>query len=619
MGRKVVGSLMIMLGLNAAGVQTGVKKAERQFDRFERKSRTTFRNAGGYASSFISKIGGLNIALSALSVGGLSAMVTKTIEADDRIAKLSHRLGASTEALSEYEYVARISGVTFRTLTLGWQRMTRRISEAANGMGEARGALKELRLDAEALNNVAPERQFEIVADALSRVKSESDRVRLAMKLFDSEGVALVQLMGEGAEGMQRMREEARRLGLTLSKEDAAAAEEASTAIDRLKASARGLWLTFARELGPEIANVANWLSRALPRAVEYAKGAFLGLKGVAQLVVGKISWLLGKYYGLFGLLPGSWGKQWAQMAKDFDDFAKFMEGRVADTATAIGKLNLFGEAGSAVSPEAAGGGKGVGAGGGGKGGFFLSGAAPGEKEFDAQAEARLAAVEKYLMSESELLFDAYAERQFAIEDAAMAGLITEEQKYAMLLALTQKYEAARTKATIKAAKDRTRYTQLLEAQNIKGVLRGLQVMTAGVANSNRKMFELNKAAAFSESIMNAYAAFNKALAQGGLFGYAAAAAIFATGMANAQAILSTSFGGGGTGSAAGGGASVPSLTTQTTDNSYAGSLGGETKDEPKRVVNIYLSALGDDKVKDLVIEAMQEADYYDEFVVRGG
>ena len=619
MGRKVVGSLMIMLGLNAAGVQTGVKKAERQFDRFERKSRTTFRNAGGYASSFISKIGGLNIALSALSVGGLSAMVTKTIEADDRIAKLSHRLGASTEALSEYEYVARISGVTFRTLTLGWQRMTRRISEAANGMGEARGALKELRLDAEALNNVAPERQFEIVADALSRVKSESDRVRLAMKLFDSEGVALVQLMGEGAEGMQRMREEARRLGLTLSKEDAAAAEEASTAIDRLKASARGLWLTFARELGPEIANVANWLSRALPRAVEYAKGAFLGLKGVAQLVVGKISWLLGKYYGLFGLLPGSWGKQWAQMAKDFDDFAKFMEGRVADTATAIGKLNLFGEAGSAVSPEAAGGGKGVGAGGGGKGGFFLSCAAPGEKEFDAQAEARLAAVEKYLMSESELLFDAYAERQFAIEDAAMAGLITEEQKYAMLLALTQKYEAARTKATIKAAKDRTRYTQLLEAQNIKGVLRGLQVMTAGVANSNRKMFELNKAAAFSESIMNAYAAFNKALAQGGLFGYAAAAAIFATGMANAQAILSTSFGGGGTGSAAGGGASVPSLTTQTTDNSYAGSLGGETKDEPKRVVNIYLSALGDDKVKDLVIEAMQEADYYDEFVVRGG
>ena len=155
----------------------------------------------------------------ALPVGALVALTKNSIDSADEIQKLNQRLGASTEALSQYKYVADLTGVSFKTLTTGWQRMTRRVAEAAQGTGEARQALAELGLDVQKLNQLKPEDQFEVLADAIMGVKNPADQVRLAMKLFDTEGVALLQTMQGGSEAMRGLRDEADTLGLTLDQE----------------------------------------------------------------------------------------------------------------------------------------------------------------------------------------------------------------------------------------------------------------------------------------------------------------------------------------------------------------------------------------------------------------
>ncbi|MBW2989618.1 hypothetical protein KY358_04855, partial [Candidatus Woesearchaeota archaeon] len=155
---------------------------------------------------------------------------------------------------------------------------------------EAKNALIELNLSAQDLNELKPEQQFEVIADALKGVENQADKVRLAMKLFDSEGVSLLQTMTEGAAGLRDMRAEANALGLTLSQEDATGAAAAKDAFARLQASVSGLGLAMARTLGPSLADVADWLRVEIPRAVHVAKTAYeeflLSFSGIEEAAI---------------------------------------------------------------------------------------------------------------------------------------------------------------------------------------------------------------------------------------------------------------------------------------------------------------------------------------------
>jgi|GEM_PF-3387566 len=265
-------------------------------------------------SGTVAKVAGI---VSGLATGAMALAVKRALDFGDGIQKLSIRLGASTEALSEYNHVAQLTGVSFEQLTTSWQRQTRRIAEAANGAGEAKDAIHELGLSAVDLAQLRPEEQFEILADALSNVESESDRVRLAMKLWDSEGVALLQTVDGGSESLRKMRDEAHQLGLTLSREQVDQMAAANDAITRMSASGTALANTLAIHLGPTIESVTNWLNVNMPSAIEFAKDAFDSLRDFilsgAQLIAGGLS----NIYEAMSVLPGSYGEAYARAAED--------------------------------------------------------------------------------------------------------------------------------------------------------------------------------------------------------------------------------------------------------------------------------------------------------------
>ncbi len=139
------------------------------------------------------------------ATAGIVLMGKSTITQVDKIQKLGIRLGESTENLSRFKFVAEQNGIAFETFAMGMQRQQRRISEAAKGLGEAKDALKELGLNAENLNQLTVTEQFTEITKAMESVKNTSDRTRLSMKLFDSEGVALAQIMDQGAIAMQNI------------------------------------------------------------------------------------------------------------------------------------------------------------------------------------------------------------------------------------------------------------------------------------------------------------------------------------------------------------------------------------------------------------------------------
>jgi len=204
-----------------------------------------------------------NALVGAVGTAGFGALIKSSINAGDELAKTADKLGVTTTALAGLRHAAELTGVSTGTMDMAMQRFTRRAAEAAQGTGEAKGALQELGINAEDLVKLPLDQQMSVVADSMAGVEKQSDKVRLAMKLFDSEGVALVNTLGGGSEALEKMTSEAEQLGITLSRTDTAQMEAANDSLTRLKAVFTGLTNQLSLAFAPIITFVADGLRQA--------------------------------------------------------------------------------------------------------------------------------------------------------------------------------------------------------------------------------------------------------------------------------------------------------------------------------------------------------------------
>ena len=166
---------------------------------------------------------------------GFGLLVKSSLNATDSLSKTASKLGTTTESLSKLRYAADLTGVSTQTMDMAMQRFTRRTAEAAKGTGEAKGAIKELGLNAKELVDMPLEERMLLLSDAFSKQTNESDKLRLAFKLFDSEGAALVNTLGAGSGALRDMFNEAESLGLVMSQQAASGVEDTVDSITKLK------------------------------------------------------------------------------------------------------------------------------------------------------------------------------------------------------------------------------------------------------------------------------------------------------------------------------------------------------------------------------------------------
>lgn len=199
---------------------------------------------------------------------GFGALAVSAVKTVDSLAKVSQKLGITTEALAGLRFAGDISGVSIQTMDMALQRFTRRVAEAAIGTGEAKGALQELNLDAAKLVKLPLETQMMIIADAFEGVGTQADRVRLAMKLFDSEGVALVNTLDGGSESLRTMMSEAASLGLTIDSTRAGAVERFQDSLTKLRAAIDGAFIQAIGDSAPLLEDIAVKVQNLLVPAI---------------------------------------------------------------------------------------------------------------------------------------------------------------------------------------------------------------------------------------------------------------------------------------------------------------------------------------------------------------
>lgn len=238
---------------------TAIDKTRKAFNRVKRG----LVGIGKAAANVTKRVVKFGAASALVAAGALAALTKSSMASIDQLAKVADKLGVTTTALSGMQYAAEQSGLAVTTFQMASQRLIRRLAEAADGGGEAMLAFKELGLNARELNRIPLEQKLGIISDALMGVESPAHRVRLAFKLFDSEGVAVLNMLKHGSKGLEEFAREAEHLGVTVNRVDAAKIEAANEAVNRSKQVFVGLGNQLATAFSPVIEEVANMFRQA--------------------------------------------------------------------------------------------------------------------------------------------------------------------------------------------------------------------------------------------------------------------------------------------------------------------------------------------------------------------
>lgn len=217
-------------------------------------------------------VGKWMMGLGGAALGGLFSAARAFGEAGDDLLKMSSRTGASVEALSELGFAARQSDLDMETLEKGIRLMQKTIAQAEQGSDSAAKTLEQLGISVTDIAALSPDRQFELVADAVSRIRDPALKATTAMEIFGRSGTALLPMLEGGAAGLQAMRQQAREFGLAASQEGAEKAAKLDDALKLLWAVSSKVYKTIGEALAPTITDLADAATRVIVGVIGWIK-----------------------------------------------------------------------------------------------------------------------------------------------------------------------------------------------------------------------------------------------------------------------------------------------------------------------------------------------------------
>lgn len=297
---KAVANLSVSLTARTSAFSAGLKKARGNLASFSKSVAATAASVGRRAA-------GIGTALAGVGTG---IGISKSLKAIDNLQKSARKLKTPAAQILGIRDAFEFAGVAGEEADRAMLNLSRRLSEASKGLGEAKDAFKELGIDAGALARARADEQFAAISDAFTNIASQSDRVRLAMKVFEESGASLLNVFesisggGSGAgfadavaeemnaaqrhaarararmEAMTgrplnaptfgrtpganamaeitRLAEAARKAGRVTTEAQGRAAESALDAVKRLGDNLAGVFTQAAAKLAPTIENVAK-------------------------------------------------------------------------------------------------------------------------------------------------------------------------------------------------------------------------------------------------------------------------------------------------------------------------------------------------------------------------
>ena len=344
-----LGSLVVSLEANSAKFTSDMGKAAYQTEQSMRKMQ---RDAEMVGKAF----GVMSVAVA----GSLVVMVKSSLNAMDSMSKMAQKTGVAVEQLSAMAYAAGLSGVSTESLGSAMVKMSKGMSDASMGIGEAIKGYAALGINVKNTDGTLKDndRLISELAAKFASFEDGANKTALAVAIFGKTGADLIPLLNSGADGIKTLTDEAQRMGLVMDTETSRAAEQFNDDMSRLAQTQTAFANAVTTAVLPVLQAIATEMLGASDQATTFST-AGAAVRTVLETFVVVGSEVAFVFRGV-GTEIGGIAAQLAALASgDFKGFSAISDAMRADAAKARLEQDAF--LASIMNPQAAGAGGGRG------------------------------------------------------------------------------------------------------------------------------------------------------------------------------------------------------------------------------------------------------------------
>ena len=237
----------------------------------------------------LAKKGLETVAVAAIAtVGAIAAITKSTIETTGEQARMGATLGITTESMQALDYAAQASHINIELLHNSLAKMGTAVGEAQQGNEKMIGTFAKLGISAKELKSTPLDQTFSKVATSISKLDNQADKIDLTRQIFGKGSASLVPLLDQGAAGIQKFSEEAKRMGLVMSPEQNTNILKAEEGIKKMELGMQGLGNSIASGVVPYLVVALDYVNKWIQsgEAMRTLSTIWEGLKAFIMSIV---------------------------------------------------------------------------------------------------------------------------------------------------------------------------------------------------------------------------------------------------------------------------------------------------------------------------------------------
>lgn len=197
-------------------------------------------------------------------IAGIGDLLKETAEYGDEVDKMSQKLGLSTDAYQEWDYVLSLAGTEMSSMSTGLKTMTNKLDDAKNGSASAIAMFNQLGLSLEDINNMSREEAFEAVIYGFQGMADSTERAALANDLFGKSGQELAPLFNQTREETEAQIKAAHEYGMVMEKDAVEASADFQDSLETMNRTMNGFKRNLVSGFLPSVSSAMDGFTEIL-------------------------------------------------------------------------------------------------------------------------------------------------------------------------------------------------------------------------------------------------------------------------------------------------------------------------------------------------------------------
>ena len=294
--------LNFSIGVDLGELNKGLEKASNSVKSFAEKNKEAFEKVGKGLVDVGAKFSVLSAGIIA-GVGAMGLLAKNVGNIADRLLDLADITGMTTDAIQEWQYVAKIAGVSTETVTNATEGLVRRLKDVGEEGNPAVEVLQGLGIASK--DATGQIRNAGTIVDEtimkLASLDNVTERNTIGSQLFGGAWKDVAPILSLGGDSIAQLREEAQSLGIVMSNEALQSANQFRQATEKLTAKFEALKNNIGARLAPILTNtllplIDKYLIPAFEKVADAVGDVidwFNDLSPTMKLIIGSITGLL--------------------------------------------------------------------------------------------------------------------------------------------------------------------------------------------------------------------------------------------------------------------------------------------------------------------------------------